>query len=141
MPGPGSMACPKPNKLDRVLREQDEKRETEATKRRVYKAVDLRDERKCRCCGRQGNPNATTTLGRLHHVHLEDASLLGPMDESNVYLGCWICHALIHAKQLFPLGTTVSDLSFEIEEAAVVHVFGANELPKHVRIILPAVQP
>ncbi len=141
MPGPNSMAMPKPSKLDRVLRAQDEKREAERAKRETYAVVDVRDNRRCRCCARQGNPYATTTLGRLHHVHLLDASLLGPMSPENVYLGCWLCHALIHAKQLRPIGENANELlQFEIDEAAVVHVFGTDELPKHVSIVLPHVE-
>jgi len=129
---------PKPSKLDRVLREEAEKREAEAVKRQVYRDVDLRDERRCIICGRHGNPNATTTLGRLHRVHLVDLSLGGEMSTRHVYLGCWICHAVIHAKQLFPVGMDANqDLRFEILEAAVVHVFGSQELPKHVSIITP----
>lgn len=85
MPGEGSVASPKPSKLDRVLREQAEKRDRESTKRAVYGMVDIRDERKCRICGRHGNPYATTTLGRLHHAHLIDASLGGPTATANIY--------------------------------------------------------
>lgn len=130
---------PKPSKLDRVLREQDVKSRREKAKRDAYALVDVRDHRQCIICGRKGNPYATTTLGRLHHCHLRDASLLGAMASKNIFLGCWICHALIHAKQLTPIGTNADEgLTFDIEEAAVVHVFGANVLPKHVRIILPA---
>lgn len=130
-------ATQKPSKLDRVLREQQDKRETDALKRTVYREVDQLDERKCRCCGRHGNPYATTTLGRLHHAHLIDASLGGEMSIFNIYLLCWICHALVHAKQVFPIGLNARQVAFEIYEAAVVHVFGSDPLPKHVAIVLP----
>lgn len=141
MRGEPVYACPKdtPSIIDKI----NDGREAKRVKREVYKAVDERDERTCRCCGRRGNPNAKTALGRIHRAHIQDASLLGPMATANILSLCWVCHVLEHAKQLFIIGTDADTrgadrITFEILEAAVVHVFGTRVLPAHVRIVLPA---
>lgn len=130
---------PRPRVLDKI--EAD--RAAEKLKREVYAAVDARDERKCRCCGRKGNPNATTTIGRIHRAHIKDASRGGEMASWNIASLCWICHAFEHAKQLWFLGDNAdargrSRLRFEIHEAAVLDVFGTKTLPPHVHIITEA---
>jgi hypothetical protein len=50
---------------------------------------------------------------------------------------CAYCHALIHARQLWIIGTNADSakLSFEIHEAAVIDLFGSKTLPRRVRII------
>jgi hypothetical protein len=78
-----------------------------------------------------------TTLGRIHRAHIRDASRGGEYLPSNLCSLCWICHALEHAKQLWFVGDDANALiGFEIHEAAVVDVFGAQPLPRHVRIIV-----
>jgi hypothetical protein len=127
---------PKPRA--RVFHKIDTKRDADALKREVYAEVDQRDDKHCRCCGRRGNPNATTTLGRIHRAHILDSSRGGEMASWNICSLCWICHALEHTgTQLFFVGTDANKLTlgFEIHEAAVVDVFGNRELPKHVHII------
>lgn len=124
---------PRPRVLDR----RDGERDAEREKRRVYAEIDARDQKVCRCCGRRGNPYATTALGKLHRAHIRDASRGGLMAAWNLVSLCWICHALEHAKQLFIIGTNANKvLRFEIKEVAFVEVFAARELPKHVRIIV-----
>jgi hypothetical protein len=120
----------------RILGKRAARAQAAAAQREVYQWVDARDGKQCRICGRKGNPYAVDPLGKLHHVHLLDASLGGAMKPWNLYLGCWICHALIHAKQLWPT-TRNADLPmmFEIHEAAVVEVFGRRHLPPHVSIV------
>jgi hypothetical protein len=128
-------ACPKPRPhiLDRIAA----KRAAEGMKREVYAKVDARDGKRCRCCGRKGNPNATTTIGRLHRAHIQDASRGGQIETANLATLCWICHALEHAKQLWFRGTNADDvrLGFDIHEAAAVEVFGTKPVPRHVHII------
>lgn len=124
---------PRPRVLDRI----EEDRDIERQKRAAYAEVDARDQKRCRCCGRKGNPYALTALGKIHRAHIRDASRGGPMEAWNLVSLCWICHAIEHAKQLFIIGTNANKLiRFEIKEAAVVEAFGTRELPKHVRIIL-----
>lgn len=127
---------PRPRALDKQARQRDR----EAHVRQVNAAVDMRDGKRCRCCGRRGDPNATTTLGRIHRAHIQDASCSGAYELSNLCSLCWICHALEHAKQLWFAGEDANDLAmpFEIHEAAVVEIFGARPLPAHVHIITDA---
>lgn len=122
-----------------VLDKLDRKADRESNIRAVNGIVDRRDERMCRCCGRKGNPDATTTLGRIHRAHIVDASRGGGYTSENLCSLCWICHALEHAKQLWFVGADANQFSlgFEIHEAAVVEVFGSRVLPPHVHIILP----
>lgn len=50
---------------------------------------------------------------------------------------CPFCHALIHAKQLWIVGENADTrLRFEIDEAAVVDLFGSKVVPRDVRIVL-----
>jgi hypothetical protein len=127
-------AQPKPR--PKVLEKRDTRRADTAWKRLVYDEIDARDQKRCRCCSRRGNPYALDPLGKIHRVHIRDASLGGDLSPANIFSGCWICHALIHAKQLFVIGTDARyQLDFEIHEAAVVEVFGPGELPPHVHII------
>jgi hypothetical protein len=123
--------------FDRINR----KAEAAKAKREAYAEVDARDKRTCRCCGRIGNPNATTALGRIHRAHIVDASRGGQMVASNLCSLCWICHALEHSShQIAFVGIDANDmgLGFEIAEAAVVHVFGTDPLPPHVHIVTEA---
>lgn len=129
-----SNACPKPR--PRILEKRDDKRAAEKLKREVFADVDYRDKRTCRCCGRKGNPNSATALGRIHRAHIHDASRGGSMASENLISLCSLCHCLEHAKQLFIVGTNAwQRIEFEIHEAAVVEVFAARRLPSHVRIV------
>lgn len=128
-------AIPKPR--PRIFDQIADERESERLKREVYAEVDARDQKRCRCCGRKGNPYAITAIGRIHRAHIRDASRGGEMAAWNLCSLCWICHALEHAKQIFFIGTDARSprLGFEIHEAAVLDVFGTKPLPRHVRII------
>lgn len=130
--------CPQP-KRSRVLDMVDDRKDREREKRAVYREVDVRDGKRCRCCGRKGNPQALGVLGRIHRCHIHDAGTRGPMTASNLVSLCWICAGLETVKQLFFLGTDANrDMNFEIMDAAVEEVFGDKPLPPHVRIVLAA---
>jgi len=110
-----------------IFDKRDVKRDRDAVRRSVYAAVDARDERACRCCGRRE---------KLHHHHLTYRSKGGGDETSNILLLCQFCHALLHARQLWILGKNADKrLTFEVAEAAVVDLFGVKELPKAVSII------
>ena len=128
---------PRPEILDK----RDSQRDAERHERAVYAEVDARDLKRCRICMRRGNPYAVDALGRIHRCHIKDASRGGEFAARNIFSGCWICHSLIHAKQVFVLGTNANArLEFEIEEAAVIDVFGTRPVPSHVHIIAGSVR-
>jgi hypothetical protein len=101
--------------------------------RAVRAAVSVRDRRRCRCCGRREG---------LHLHHLVFRSKGGRWSTENIVTLDAICHALIHARQVWILGKNADRLlTFEIEEAAVIEVFGTRPLPGHVRIITASRSP
>ena len=116
-----------PKERPSVFEKRDTKRDREAVRRSVYASVDARDARQCRCCGRRE---------KLHHHHLMFRSKGGGDCTENVLLLDVLCHALLHARQLWIVGTNADKrLRFEIHEAAVVDLFGTKPLPRDVRII------
>ncbi len=124
------MLCPQPKGRPSVFEKRDVSRERMALRRTVYAAVDARDERQCRCCGRRE---------KLHHHHLTFRSKGGGDETSNVLLLCNWCHSLVHARQLWIFGKDANKrISFEIHEAAVVDLFGNKEVPRDVRIVTGA---
>lgn len=130
--------CPQPKPTPRVIVKHKAQKTDDAHERAVKAEVDRRDGKRCRCCTRRGNPEALTTIGKIHRAHIQDASRSGPYEAWNLCSLCWICHSLEHAKQLWFVGTDANELTlgFEIHEAAVVEVFGTSTLPRHVRIVL-----
>lgn len=125
---------PKPR--PKIFDKRDQQRERERITREVYALVAERDRRQCRCCGRKGSYEASGSDKALHRHHLVYRSRGGVETSENLISLCRWCHALIHAKQLWPLGTNADRrITFEIHEAAVVDLFGNKPLPPHVRII------
>jgi hypothetical protein len=121
---PNAQPRPRPAIFDK----RDEAREKLANLRRVHLAVDVRDGRQCRCCGRHE---------KLHKHHITFRSKGGGDTTENLVTLCGYCHALIHARQLWILGKNADKrLTFEIAEAAVVDLFGVKELPRDVRIVV-----
>jgi hypothetical protein len=121
-------AQPKPRPA--IFDKRDVSREKESQRRAVYLAVDRRDERACRCCGRRE---------KLHHHHLTFRSRAGVDATENVLLLCAFCHALLHARQLWIFGKDADRrLTFEVHEAAVVDIFGTKPVPRDVRIVTGA---
>ena len=68
----------------------------EAHRRKVYAAVDKRDGRACRLCGRKTNPEATGLLDRGHRHHLQYRSKGGMDTTDNLITLCAACHAGVH---------------------------------------------
>lgn len=125
-----------PKGKPRALRAEDARRDAKAEQRRVYALVDVRDKKRCQCCGRVGDPNAGTTLGRLHHEHLKELSLGGPTSTENVYLLCWICHPFKTGHQLEPHGNPdKAPLTFTVTSDAAAVIFKGRRRPAHVRIL------
>jgi hypothetical protein len=63
-------------------------------------AIDLRDHRTCRACGRHSDPEATGLTKRGHRAHLVYASAGGSMEPSNRVTLCFQCHNDEHKNQL-----------------------------------------
>lgn len=121
------MLHPQPKPRPSVFDKRDQQREKLTRQRSVYAAVDYRDEHRCRCCGRKDH---------LHHHHIVFRSKQGPDCTENVVLLCTFCHALLHARQLWILGKNADKrLTFEIDERAVIDLFGTKELPRDVRMV------
>ncbi len=68
--------------------------------RAVYRAVDARDGRKCRACGRKADPQAVGIIEHGHHHHVTFRSAGGGTTTANVCLLCGACHADVHAHRL-----------------------------------------
>lgn len=127
---------PQPKPRPRVFHAIEDAIAAKRVKVQVYAAVDARDQRRCRCCGRRGDPNAIDALGRIHRAHIRDASRGGAMSTGNLLSLCARCHSLEHAKQLAIIGTNADKgIRFEIHEAAVVDAFGVKPIPAHISIV------
>jgi hypothetical protein len=120
----------------KALDAEDDARTANRHERVVYAKVDQRDKNQCTCCDRRGNPNATTTLGKLHHEHLVEKSLQGPTETWNVALVCWICHPYKTAHLLEPHGDPdKGTLRYTVTVLAAKVIFKGRTRPAHVRIV------
>jgi 5-methylcytosine-specific restriction endonuclease McrA len=103
-------------KWDKPTRRDDkakEERDELAHEREVYKAVDLRDRKRCRACGRKSNPNGVGLLDRAHHHHVIYRSAGGPTETWNVALICASCHDEEHVKRTLQIeGNADEGLTF-----------------------------
>lgn len=105
---------------------RDQAREKLRTLQAVHAAVRQRDSRQCRCCGKPAT----------HQHHIVYRSKGGENSSENLITLDAGCHALIHARQLWIIGTNADKwLLFDVDEAAVVDVFGVKPVPSHVRIV------
>lgn len=127
---------PQPKGRPRILDKRDDQREHERLERQVAAEVDARDLKRCRCCGRRGDPYAVDPLGRIHRHHIRPRSRGGSLSSANLVSLCARCHALVHARQLFVIGTNANHrIEFDVHEAAVVEIFGTKPIPPFVHII------
>jgi 5-methylcytosine-specific restriction endonuclease McrA len=122
--------------LPHVIKKDADAKTDDRAERAVKKAVDARDGKQCRCCGRRGDPEAKTALGKIHRAHIKDASLGGPYVARNLVSLCWICHALVHAKKFWFVGTNANKpMRFRIEATVIKKVFGPGRtIPPHVLV-------
>lgn len=86
--------------VSRVIERRIAKAKTAASDRDVYRAVTLRDGRKCRACCGQADPDATNMLKHGHRHHIIFRSMGGATTTQNVCLVCNACHADIHGYRL-----------------------------------------
>lgn len=103
-------------KSDMTTRHDDRAKkahDADAHERDVYRAVDLRDRRRCRACGRKSNPSAVGLLDRAHHHHVIYRSAGGPTETWNVALVCSGCHDAEHVKKTLQIeGNADEGLTF-----------------------------
>lgn len=125
-----------PKKRAKALEDEAQARTDRQHQIVVYHDVDVRDRRQCTCCGRRGNPYAMTTLGKLHHDHLQGGSGRRMTQSSNVVLLCWICHEFKTANQITPHGNPdKGTLRYDVEASAAKVIFKGRKKPLHVRIV------
>lgn len=93
---------------DRIQQERDD----DAKERALHKAVDTRDKRKCRACGRRSNPDAVGLTQRGHRHHLTYRSAGGPDESWNVATLCYVCHNDEHKHRLRVDGNADEALAF-----------------------------
>jgi len=99
MPGPGSVAVPKPIRGQRLLDKDARAKEAKAIEAREKKAAKRRDGGRCRW------PEKHFCKGGMESAHIRDASLGGDMHRSNLVTLCAWLHrrgpVSIHGKQLY----------------------------------------
>lgn len=123
-------------KGSRTFDQQTEVRAAKAHELEVYRHVDERDGRKCTCCGRRGNPYAKTLLGKLHHDHIKERSLLGPTEAWNIALLCSQCHEFKRLQEITPHGDPEKGtLRYTVTAKAAKVIFKGRPRPAHVRIV------
>lgn len=128
-----------PKRRAKALDDDEQARKDRQHEIVVYRDVDVRDKRQCTCCGRRGNPYATTTLGKLHHDHIIPRSRGGVSETWNVALLCWICHEYKTANQITPHGNPdKGTLRYDVEASAAKVIFKGRRKPLHVRIVKAA---
>jgi hypothetical protein len=86
-----------PSRFDRALARKIER---QSDWRRVCKAVDARDRRICRACGKHSDPDAMGLLTRGHRHHIVYRSAGGPSTLENLVTLCPACHAAEHQDRL-----------------------------------------
>lgn len=86
----------KPTRTDaKIAKEAAEDAQWRACK----KAVDLRDRRQCRACGKKTDPEAIGLTKKGHRHHIEYRSHMGLDVPENVITLCSVCHDAVHVKR------------------------------------------
>jgi hypothetical protein len=98
---------PLPKTVGGLTRSQEKRERTATEERRLrdcYRAVDARDQGRCRICGRRVIPGAINSRERAEHHHIVKRSQGGPDTTANVALLCVSrCHDDIHVRALMKL--------------------------------------
>jgi hypothetical protein len=102
-------------KCDLVTRVDDAMEQEAAdarAERALFKAVDARDGRNCRCCGRKSDPNAICLTKRGHRHHIVYRSAGGSDTTANLVTICYECHNDEHQHRLRIEGNADDALTF-----------------------------
>jgi hypothetical protein len=119
----------------RVESAEKQTKDDKVEEQQVYHQVDVRDERRCRCCSRRGSPRATSLLQKLHHDHILERSLGGATTTANVCLLCARCHEFKTSHVIEPEGNPdTGTLTFTMPRAVAHEIFKGRRIPAHVRI-------
>jgi hypothetical protein len=117
----------------KILDKKAAKRDDASTMRAVYKLVDERDGRRCRCCG---------TKDQVEHNHLIPRSLKKKQQHTtqNVHLACRTCHRLITSHWIWVEATDATKgcdapLRFEMTAGIAAVVFAHRAIPAQVKIV------
>ena len=84
----------------RVEAKREAEREHAANVRKWDAEVDRRDGRRCRCCGRRSDPEATGLLEKGHRHHIVYRSAQGSDEPFNKITLCAFCHDDEHHDRL-----------------------------------------
>jgi 5-methylcytosine-specific restriction endonuclease McrA len=103
--------------LQKPISRAVEKRQKRSMKlqieRVVYRAVDQRDQYRCRECGARCSPSAASLLDRAHRHHIIFRSAGGETTTANVLTLCSEAHADVHAHRLHITGDANFPVRFE----------------------------
>lgn len=102
--------CPKPSKGARLRTKQAAIRAAQAAQLQVYRAVNVRDQYRCRACEGRAHPGDVSEFTRGHHHHIVYRSKGGTHSTRNVCLLCALCHADVHEGRLTIRGDADGEL-------------------------------
>lgn len=114
--------------LPRIIDKAATKREAKQTERSVYRQVDDRDHRICRCCRLKTD---------IEHHHRVSRGAGGATTTANCLSLCKLCHRLAQTYRIFIEGDSCDGpLVFAMSPVVAAHVFTARHLPvpTHIRI-------
>lgn len=106
-----SLAFPKPTPSeDRITKKRQRERDLQVAGNAVW----IRDNHKCRACGRRViRSNGAGIRGHVHHLVKRSQSKAHRADPESLVLTCALCHADIHGYRLIAHGSTQSEVRFE----------------------------
>lgn len=127
--GESHQKCDEPSRVDR---RRDKKAAEEKRWLETCRAVNVRDQYRCRACGRACDPSSPDMLKRGHHHHLTFRSRGGNDTTDNVCLLDAECHSLLHKHVLDIRGN--ADEALEVWRLSKDHgwYLSARELAPHV---------
>jgi hypothetical protein len=98
---------PQPKELTRVPRRKAKARAEESEQDAVYRLVNLRDDNRCRCCGRRVEWPSKAIERRREHHHLRTRATSTTVEKhttANVHVVDGWCHQLITAGKIAIIG-------------------------------------
>lgn len=103
-----------------------------AIRRATWKAVDTRDRRICRACGRLSDPEGAGLTQRGHRHHIQYRSAGGADETANVVTLCAACHNDEHQHRLKVDGNADEALTFWRTDDKGEWFISRQEIAPHV---------